>query len=145
MHGRPSLWPTNLLCGYIKHRKEREAKVLKAIESGAETLYEVLSKAYIDVLPFMWMGASSNVRLHVEHLAYQKKLPADFPMDRFLTSCGHRFLLRWLWATMQNTAQTNSYLNYAVKLSLVLMIGVASSIYIYFSKKQKNYRRLTNI
>jgi hypothetical protein len=70
--------PASLLCGYIKHRKERETKVLKAIESGATTLYEVVSKAYTDVLPVMWVGAASNVRLHVEHLAYQQKLPARF-------------------------------------------------------------------
>lgn len=136
MHGRPSLWPTKLLCGYIKHRKERETKVLKAIESGAATLYEVVSKAYTDVLPVMWLGAASNVRLHVEHLAYQQKLPADFSMGTFLTSCGHRFHLRWLWATMQNTVQTNSYLNFSVKLSPVLIIGLTSYIYIYFGKKQ---------
>ncbi|KAH9306208.1 hypothetical protein KI387_010612, partial [Taxus chinensis] len=75
MHGRPNLWPTNLLCGYVKHRKQREAKVLKAIEGGARTLYEVVSKAYTDVHHNMWIGAASNVKLHVEHLAYQQKLP----------------------------------------------------------------------
>lgn len=138
MHGRPSLWPKKLLCGYIKHRKERETKVLKAIESGAATLYEIVSKAYTDVLPVMWVGAASNVKLHVEHLAYQQKLPVDFSMDTFLTSCGHRFQLRWLWRMMQNTAQTNSYLNYAVKLSPVLIIGLTSYIYFYFTKKQNS-------
>lgn len=138
MHGRPNLWPTKLLCGYIKHRKERETKVLKAIESGATTLYEVVSNAYTDVLPVMWVGAASNVRLHVEHLAYQQKLPEDFSMDTFLTSCGRCFLLRWLWATLQNKAHKNSYLNFAVKLSPVLIAGLASYMFIYFGNKQNS-------
>lgn len=49
--------------------------ILKAIEGGAETLYEIIERSYGDVDPRLWIVASSNVRLHVDHLAYQGKLP----------------------------------------------------------------------
>lgn len=48
---------------------------MKAIESGAETLYDILSKTYADVDINLWISASINVRVHVDHLAYQERLP----------------------------------------------------------------------
>lgn len=133
MHGQPNLWPTNLLCGYVKHRKQREAKVLKAVEDGARTLYEVVSKAYADVNYTMWIAAASNVKLHVEHLAYQKKLPVDFSMDKFLSSCRIPFFLRWLC----KKAQENSYLRFAGNLFPVIIFGVASYMFFKSNVQEK--------
>lgn len=58
-----------------RHRESREAKVLKAIESGAETGFEIVSRVYSDTDPSLWPAALSNVKLHVEHLAYLRKIP----------------------------------------------------------------------
>ncbi|XVF44199.1 hypothetical protein PTKIN_Ptkin02bG0101700 [Pterospermum kingtungense] len=75
MHGRVNLWPKNMLCGYLKNRKSREESILKAIENGAETLFDVVANVYSGVDRSFWVAAASNVRLHVDHLAQQKKLP----------------------------------------------------------------------
>ncbi|KAJ6813258.1 uncharacterized protein M6B38_144815 [Iris pallida] len=97
MHGRINLWPKRMLCGYLKHRRDRESLVMAAIESGAETLYDIVSKVYADVDTKLWLAASFNVRVHVAHLAYQEKLPKDFSMKNFEATCGMRFLYRWAW------------------------------------------------
>ncbi|MCL7041353.1 hypothetical protein MKW94_011480, partial [Papaver nudicaule] len=75
MHGRVNLWPKHMLCGYLKNRRNRELSILKAMEGGAETLFDIVAKVYSDVDPGYWIPASSNVRIHVEHLAQQDKLP----------------------------------------------------------------------
>ncbi|PIA33350.1 hypothetical protein AQUCO_04100044v1 [Aquilegia coerulea] len=75
MHGRVNMWPKHLLCGYLKNRRSRESSILKAIESGSETLFDIVAKTYCDVNPSLWVPASWNVRLHVEYLAQQQKLP----------------------------------------------------------------------
>ncbi|XP_078446114.1 metallo-hydrolase/oxidoreductase superfamily protein isoform X2 [Wolffia australiana] len=96
MHGRINCWPKRMLCGYLKHRREREQAVLEAINSGAQSLFDILTKSYADVDPKFWLAASSNVRLHVEHLLHQGKLPLGFSRERFLKSCGAHFLGRWV-------------------------------------------------
>lgn len=48
---------------------------MKAIESGSKTLFDIVAYTYADVDRNLWVIAASNVRLHVEHLAHQNKLP----------------------------------------------------------------------
>ena len=48
---------------------------MKAIENGAETLFDIVAEVYSEVDRSVWIPAASNVRLHVEHLAQQEKLP----------------------------------------------------------------------
>ncbi|XP_077253250.1 metallo-hydrolase/oxidoreductase superfamily protein isoform X2 [Tasmannia lanceolata] len=86
MHGRVNMWPKRMLCGYLKHRRERETSILNAIENGAETLFDILSKSYADIDSWLWIPASSNVRLHVDHLAHQNKLPKGFSLEKFHSS-----------------------------------------------------------
>ncbi|URE17082.1 Metallo-beta-lactamase superfamily, partial [Musa troglodytarum] len=86
MHGRINLWPKQMLCGYLKHRRDRELSILNAIENGSKTLFDIISKSYADVDIKFWLPASSNVRIHVDHLAYQEKLPKDFSMEDFIHS-----------------------------------------------------------
>lgn len=78
MHGRVNLWPKHMLCGYLKNRKDRESSVLKAIEDGKTTLFDIVATIYKDVDPGLWFAASSNVRLHVEHLVQQNRLPKEY-------------------------------------------------------------------
>ncbi|VAH71607.1 unnamed protein product [Triticum turgidum subsp. durum] len=87
MHGRINLWPKHMLCGYLKNRKAREASILQSIENGAQTLFDIVSKTYCDVDRKLWIPASFNVRLHVDHLNSQHKLPKDFSLEMFSGSC----------------------------------------------------------
>lgn len=48
---------------------------MAAIEGGARTLFDIVAKVYADVDRRAWIPASWNVRLHVDHLAQQDKLP----------------------------------------------------------------------
>ncbi|XP_054809097.1 uncharacterized protein LOC129311108 isoform X2 [Prosopis cineraria] len=86
MHGRVNLWPKHMLCGYLKNRRSREANILAAIEGGARTLFDIVANVYSDVDRRAWIPASSNVRLHVDHLAQQDKLPKDFSLETFNSS-----------------------------------------------------------
>ncbi|XP_039017925.1 uncharacterized protein LOC120149099 isoform X2 [Hibiscus syriacus] len=86
MHGRVNMWPKNMLCGYLKNRRSREASILKAIENGAETLFDIVANVYSGVDHSFWIAAASNVRLHVDHLDQQKKLPEGFSMEKFVDS-----------------------------------------------------------
>ncbi|KAA8529129.1 hypothetical protein F0562_034072 [Nyssa sinensis] len=102
MHGRVNLWPKHMLCGYLKNRRSRESSILKAIENGAKTLFDIVAHTYSDVDRSLWIPAASNVRLHVDHLAQQNKLPKEFPVEKFQTTCGWHFLSRWLWAYLNS-------------------------------------------
>ncbi|CAN1181167.1 Beta-lactamase-like protein 2 homolog [Linum perenne] len=97
MHGRVNLWPKNMLCGYLKNRRSREAAVLKAIEMGDKTLIDIVANVYSEVDRSFWIPAASNVRLHVTHLEEQGKLPEGFSMERFERTYGAHFFCRWAW------------------------------------------------
>ncbi|XP_073223643.1 uncharacterized protein [Cicer arietinum] len=97
MHGRVNVWPKQMLCEYLKNRRNREANILKAIEGGAKTLFDIVAYVYSDVDRRVWFFASSNVRLHVDCLAQQHKLPKDFSIRNFNNTCGLHFLSRWIW------------------------------------------------
>ncbi|XP_052198248.1 uncharacterized protein LOC127805526 [Diospyros lotus] len=102
MHGRLNLWPKHMLCGYLKNRRSRESVILKAIENGAKTLFDIVAYTYADVDRSLWGHAASNVRLHVDHLAKQEKLPKDFSLQKFQTTCGLRFLSYWVFAYLSS-------------------------------------------
>ncbi|ONM30233.1 Metallo-hydrolase/oxidoreductase superfamily protein [Zea mays] len=87
MHGRINLWPKYMLCGYLRNRRAREASILHSIENGAQTLFDIVSKTYSDVDRKLWIPASFNVRLHVDHLNSLHKLPKDFSLEMFSRSC----------------------------------------------------------
>lgn len=59
---------------------------LKAIENGAKTLFDIVAYTYANVDRGAWFAAGSNVRLHVDHLAKQDKLPKDFSLETFSSS-----------------------------------------------------------
>ncbi|KAG6534412.1 uncharacterized protein LOC121986146 isoform X1 [Zingiber officinale] len=124
MHGRINLWPKQMLCGYLKHRRARELSILEAIESGAETLYDILSRSYADVDIKLWIPAASNVRLHVDHLAYQERLPKNFSMHKFRASCRLHFASRWLW----------TYLRRGGIIGAIAVVGVSSLAFLFALK-----------
>ncbi|KAL5553130.1 hypothetical protein UlMin_040531 [Ulmus minor] len=128
MHGRVNLWPKHMLCGYLKNRRSREAAILKAIESGAKTLFDIVSNVYSEVDPRFWIPASSNVRLHVDHLAQQDKLPKDFSILKFQKMCALRFLSRWTCAYLTSSIQLN-YKQRTLKLAMVVAVAGFALLY----------------
>ncbi|CAH9111387.1 unnamed protein product [Cuscuta epithymum] len=103
MHGRVNMWPKHMLCGYLRNRRERESMILKSMENGAKTLFDIVAYTYVHVDPSFWIHASSNVRLHVDHLAQHEKLPEHFSIHKFRKTCGLHFIMQWLWAYVCNT------------------------------------------
>ncbi|KAI5061533.1 hypothetical protein GOP47_0024038 [Adiantum capillus-veneris] len=96
MHGQINLWPLQMLRGYIRYREAREAKILSSINQGARTAFQVVSQAYSDTPPALWIAALSNAKLHVDHLNQLQQLPLDFSKALFQKSCGVGFFLRCL-------------------------------------------------
>ncbi|XP_058091475.1 uncharacterized protein LOC131237621 isoform X4 [Magnolia sinica] len=135
MHGRVNLWPKRMLCGYLKHRRDRESSILQAIENGAHTLFDILAKSYADVDKKLWIPASSNVRLHVDFLAHQDKLPKEFSMEKFKASCRLDFLSRWVWAYLKGGVISKaSKLMTCKLLTAIAVVGFAS----FYSVKCKS-------
>eukprot|EP00850_Spirogloea_muscicola_P003066 SM000012S25328 [mRNA] locus=s12:314595:323661:- [translate_table: standard] len=87
MHGRPVYQPEKMLRSYLWHREQREEKILRAIEEGASTAFQVVSAAYNDTPPDLWPYALSNTILH------------DFSLKSFGRSCGVAFYICCLPAT----------------------------------------------
>ncbi|MBA2691932.1 MAG: MBL fold metallo-hydrolase [Rubrobacter sp.] len=53
---------------YIAHREEREAKVIAALEAGAETVEEIVALAYPEVPPEMRPYAERSAEAHLEKI-----------------------------------------------------------------------------
>ncbi|XP_021842418.2 uncharacterized protein [Spinacia oleracea] len=98
MHGRVNLWPKHMLCRYLKNRRDRESSILKTIENGGTTLFDLVSTIYKEVDRGLWFVAASNVKLHVEHLAQQHKLPEAMSLTRFHGTCGLHFTINCICA-----------------------------------------------
>ncbi|XP_051122344.1 uncharacterized protein LOC127245476 isoform X5 [Andrographis paniculata] len=81
----------------VGNRRSRESTILKAIEEGAKTLYDIVAYTYAGVDRSLWAHAASNVRLHVDHLASLNKLPKEFCLKKFQSSCKLQFFSRWVW------------------------------------------------
>lgn len=65
----------NSKCFIFRNRRNRESSILKSIEDGAGTLFDIVANVYSNVDRSLWFHAASNVRLHIDHLAHQDKLP----------------------------------------------------------------------
>ncbi|WCJ24485.1 Metallo-hydrolase/oxidoreductase superfamily protein [Euphorbia peplus] len=134
MHGRVNIWPKHLLCAYLKNRRSRETTILKAIENGAKSLFDIVASVYCDVDRSLWISASSNVQLHVDHLAQQNKLPQEFSIQKFKRSCRLHFLGRWMWAYL-----TDRFHSRCNKLSLpkLLVAGAVGAAAVFYSINTK--------
>jgi glyoxylase-like metal-dependent hydrolase (beta-lactamase superfamily II) len=67
-HGLVMDDPAGILEGYIDHRLEREQQVLAAIETGANTVMEIVRTVYSDVDPALHSLAAMSVRAHTAKL-----------------------------------------------------------------------------
>ena len=64
-HGPQILRAREKIEGYLTHRREREARVVAALESGARSLGEVVESAYRDAPPAMRPFAELSARSHL--------------------------------------------------------------------------------
>lgn len=68
--------PPAVLAHYVRHRLAREAKVLAAIDAGAERTAEVLAGAYADTPRMLWPLAERSLEAHL------RKLEGDGTIER---------------------------------------------------------------
>ncbi|KAM1846879.1 hypothetical protein ACFX14_011232 [Malus domestica] len=134
IHGRVNLWPKHMLCGYLKNRRARESSVLKAIENGAETLFDIVSTVYSEIDRSIWIHCASNVRLHVDHLAQQDKLPKEFSIQRFQKTCRLHFFARWIGAYLSSGVRLNCWKPW--KPQVLIARAVASCAVLYLFKNR---------
>lgn len=67
-HGPAMANPREKIEGYIAHRLEREANILKAVRGGAATPREIVAAVYTDVSPKLHALAERAVVAHLEKL-----------------------------------------------------------------------------
>lgn len=134
MHGRVNLWPKHMLCGYLKNRRSREDSILKATEDGAQTLFDIVSIVYSKVDRSFWLAAASNVRLHIDNLAVENKLPEGFSIQKFKGSCGFRFMVQW------TAGYISSRIPFKInKPGLIMSVVAAGAGYfLFYACKRKN-------
>uniref|UniRef100_A0A803MYM1 Metallo-beta-lactamase domain-containing protein n=1 Tax=Chenopodium quinoa TaxID=63459 RepID=A0A803MYM1_CHEQI len=129
MHGRVNLWPKHMLCRYLKNRRDRESSILSAIENGSTTLFDIVSTIYKDVDRVLWFVAASNVRLHVEHLAQQHKLPEGMSLTKFRRTFGLHFAINWIWAYTCNCISSKVMKIRRPKLIVSAVVACFAALY----------------
>jgi ribonuclease/clavin/mitogillin len=67
-HGPAVGSPREKIDEYIRHRREREANILEAVRSGAQTPQEIVERVYTDVHPKAHAMAERAVLAHLEKL-----------------------------------------------------------------------------
>jgi glyoxylase-like metal-dependent hydrolase (beta-lactamase superfamily II) len=77
-HG-PYVWdPHAKLEEYIEHRLDRERRLIDALDSGLRTHDELLDAAWSDAPPELRPAAELTLRAHLDKLAEEGRLPADY-------------------------------------------------------------------
>jgi glyoxylase-like metal-dependent hydrolase (beta-lactamase superfamily II) len=75
-HG-PAIWdPAAKLGEYIEHRREREDKLLAALDEGLRERDELLDAAWADAPPALRPAAAQTLAAHLEKLREEGRLPA---------------------------------------------------------------------
>ncbi|PWA52403.1 NB-ARC domains-containing protein [Artemisia annua] len=127
---------------------------MSAIEAGSNTLFDIVAYTYAEVDRAYWIPAASNVRLHVDHLAHQNKLPTDFSLENFSDSCSQftaqlqefsqrkfqstctvHFFSRWIWAYLKSRLRQKN-----INFRATMLIGAvtASGIAMLYSARKEN-------
>ncbi len=84
-HGPPVTDPRAKLKEYIAHRREREQRLLAALEGGARTVPEMLDAAWGDVPEPLRPAAAVTLAAHLDKLAGEGRLPAGVQRPAALT------------------------------------------------------------
>lgn len=64
-HGPVREQATDLISGYIEHRRMRERQILRALESGATTIEQIRADIYEDLDPRLHAAADSQISAHL--------------------------------------------------------------------------------
>jgi glyoxylase-like metal-dependent hydrolase (beta-lactamase superfamily II) len=67
-HGGPVLEPQRYVRALALHRRQREASILAALESGAETVPELVARVYVGLDPSLLRAAGLSTLAHLEDL-----------------------------------------------------------------------------
>ena len=76
-HGPEIDDPATKIEEYIEHRRERDAKLIAALESGERSRAALLDAAWDDVPPELHGAAAIAMQAHLEKLADEGRLPPD--------------------------------------------------------------------
>lgn len=76
-HGTTIDDPEPFIRALIAHRKAREAKILKAVQNGLETVDAIVAAVYTDVAPELHPAAARSTLAHLVHLADQGLISAS--------------------------------------------------------------------
>jgi glyoxylase-like metal-dependent hydrolase (beta-lactamase superfamily II) len=74
-HGPPVWDPNAKLAEYVAHRRERERRLVAALEAGRRTHDELLDAAWDDVPRGLRPAAAVTLRAHLEKLREEGRLP----------------------------------------------------------------------
>jgi glyoxylase-like metal-dependent hydrolase (beta-lactamase superfamily II) len=66
--------PAARLADYIRHRLEREAAIVAALEGGASTVDQLVEQVYVDVHPTLREAAAKTVHAHLLKLAAEGRV-----------------------------------------------------------------------
>ena len=72
-HGSPSGAAVRRIRALIRHRLEREGKVVAALSDQARTLGELVAVVYADTKPELWSWAERSLLAHLEKLAAEDR------------------------------------------------------------------------
>jgi glyoxylase-like metal-dependent hydrolase (beta-lactamase superfamily II) len=67
-HGGPVLEPQRYVRALGRHRRQREASILAALDDGAETVPELVAKVYLGLDPSLTRAAGFSTLAHLEDL-----------------------------------------------------------------------------
>lgn len=76
-HGSPQGAAVRRIAQLVAHRREREAKVLAALDATPRTLRELVERAYTDTKPNLWGYAERSLLAHLELLEREAKAVRD--------------------------------------------------------------------
>jgi len=74
-HGPVLADPAGTLDYYLAHRAQRLAAVRTALDAGATTVPDIVTRVYTDVDPALWPFAEWSVRATLAYLAEREELP----------------------------------------------------------------------
>jgi glyoxylase-like metal-dependent hydrolase (beta-lactamase superfamily II) len=76
-HGPPVRDTTKLVQAYLAHRDEREALILRALERGATTIPEIVTRVYLGLDPRLVGAAGRSTLAHLIELIERDKVAAE--------------------------------------------------------------------
>jgi glyoxylase-like metal-dependent hydrolase (beta-lactamase superfamily II) len=84
-HGPPVTDPQSKLAEYLAHRRHRESELIAALEDGAKTIPELVTRIYRETNPILWPAAARQMLAYLLALEDEGRVRSD-AMPRALTA-----------------------------------------------------------